>query len=686
MAPPRKRSPSRRKTPSLRARLAALRGWLAVRGRRMILPLAFIAVAFIIWFLLSLPDITHLDARKTPGVIIKAEDGRIIGSYGQAYGEFVPYRQLPATLVQALLATEDRNFFHHHGVDPLGLLRAMLANVRAGHTVQGGSTISQQLAKNLFLTPERSLLRKLREALLAFKLEQHYTKEQILSLYLNRVYLGAGNFGVEAAAHRYFNKSARDLSLSESAVLVGLLKAPSRFAPTSNPDAAKQRGEQVIANMVDAGYLSAPQAAQAKKELAQVITRTARNSAESMMYFTDWVIDQLPDFVGDVQEDLVVTATLRPELQRAGEQAIHSVMDKSADKMDASQAALLAMTPDGAIRVMIGGRNYAESPYNRAAQARRQPGSSFKLFVYLTALEGGMTPSSTVVDQPVSVGKWQPKNYTGGYRGEMALSEAVAQSINTVAVQLSERFGRSNVISMAHRLGLTSEMEPLPSIALGATEVSLLELTGAYAHLAADGMQVVPYGIVTIDTASGKRLYQHEPTTPLRVLSESVVAMMNSLLSGVISHGTGRAAQIGRPAAGKTGTTSDYRDAWFIGYTPDLAAGVWVGNDDNTPMRKVTGGMLPAPIWRNFMKTALANVPPHELPTSSGFWSAILPWLSSPADAPAESYQPAPPAPIAPPESARPHPAPPDAGFRLGPQFWNKLLKIEPVYPEQPRH
>lgn len=650
--------------------------------RALLFPVGAILAAIVLWFLLSLPDIETLnESTKKQSVVIKSDDGQIVASYGDIYGDFISFEELPQSLIDAVLATEDRNFYHHIGVDPFGLARAITANVQAGKTVQGGSTITQQVAKNVFLTPERTLTRKIREALLAFKLEMRFSKKDIMAIYLNRVYLGSGNFGVDAAAKRYFDKSARDLTLSESAIIAGLLKAPSRYSPTNNSGMAKKRGEQIILNMVDAGFLKPKEAENAKQELEQTISRTERNTAESSMYFGDWIMDQLPEFVGNVGEDLIVTSTLSPRLQHIGEEAIAKVMDERGESLNASQAAIVSMVPDGAVRVMIGGRNYSKSPYNRAVQAKRQPGSSFKLFVYLAGLEAGLTPSSTVIDQPVSVGKWQPKNYTGDYKGEMPLRDAVAQSINSVAVQVSEYVGRYTVVKMAQRLGITSELNPDPSLALGSNEVTLLELTTAYAHLAAGGRIVIPYGILEIKTSSGKSLYRRQPPSGGQALNEGVVGMMNSMLMGVVNYGTGRGAAIGRQAAGKTGTTSDYRDAWFIGYTPDLATGVWVGNDDNSAMKKVTGGTLPAPIWRDFMSNALAGVPAKSLPVSSGFWQSILPWQSSddssnaPMGGSAAQRREQGDA-VSPAVIPRPAPQPQggDEDVILGPSFWNKLM------------
>lgn len=620
------------------------------------------------WAYITLPNIDDLNKfSKTPSILIKSEDGQIIGSFGDIYGEYIPFDELPASLGDALIATEDRNYYHHFGVDPLGLLRAAFVDIRARHVVQGGSTITQQVAKNVFLTSERSFTRKLKEMMLAIKLERRFSKHDILSIYLNRVYFGAGSYGIDAAAHRYFDKSARDLTLSESAIMAGLLKAPSRFAPTSNPQLSRKRAEQVLLNMEDAKYLNKAQTTRAIAELNKSMSGRKR-SPQSAMYFADWIMDQIPNYIGTVQQDLVVTTTLRPDLQMLAEKAIKDVMDKDGEKHEASQAALLSMTPDGAVRALIGGRSYGESQYNRATQALRQPGSSFKIFVYLAGLEDGLTPDTMVNDQPLSIpiygGTWHPKNYGGKYLGEIPLKEAVTQSINTVAVQVAQRVGTQRVINMAHRLGVTADLDPVPSIALGATEVSLLDMTTAYAHLAADGAIVSPYGIVEIDTTKGDKVYERHPTDRGRALSPGIVGMMNEMLESVVQNGTGKGARIGRPVAGKTGTTSDYRDAWFMGFTPDLATGVWVGNDDNTPMKKVTGGMMPASIWHDYMMAALAKTPIRDIPTS-GNVTAPLPWQDG--SAPAFPQQPG---------SMQHGQKPADADrVKLGNSFWDKLMR-----------
>lgn len=642
---------------------------------------------FFLWALISLPSISELNKfARAPSVLIKSEEGKIIGSFGDIYGDYISYDDFPKSLIDAVIATEDRSFFSHIGVDFTGLLRATIANMRAGRVVQGGSTITQQVAKNVFLTPERSLVRKFREMMLAFAIEWKFTKKEIMGIYLNHVYLGAGNFGVDSASRRYFGKSAREIKLSESAILAGMLKAPSRYAPTNNPVLAKKRAELVLLSMKDSGFLTEEQTEKAKAELDSTIGSRQRDS-QSSFYFADWIMDQLPEYVGNIQEDLVVITTFQPELQALGDKAIAGVMDEQSEKLNASQASLLSLSPDGAVRAMIGGRSYAKSQYNRVVQALRQPGSSFKLFVYLAGLESGIGPDTVVVDEPITLpivgGKWTPKNYTGKYLGEMTVREGVAQSVNTIAVRVSQEAGLGHVIGVARRLGITSDMIEVPSIALGATEATLLEMTGAYAHLAHNGIIVRPYGILRIETkAAGEILYQRQSLESAVVLRPDVIGRMNEMLMGVVNNGTGGAARIGRPVAGKTGTTSDYRDAWFIGFTPELVTGVWVGNDDNTPMKKVTGGMLPARIWHDFMQPALANDPVTEIPTNipsampwqqdltdtdtvptGGEAPSLLPWQNEPKQGDIEVEEL--------PEKKK--------EVKLGPEFWDKLKTAHPA-------
>jgi penicillin-binding protein 1A len=566
------------------------------------------------YFALTLPDTGELTrAERRPSVTILASDGSLLTTYGDLFGQPLTLKDMSPYLPKAVVATEDHRFYSHFGVDPIGLVRAVFANVAAGHIVQGGSTITQQLAKNLFLTPERSLGRKIQETLLALWLEHRFSKNQILEIYLNRVYLGAGTYGVDAAAHRYFNKSARQASLYESAAIAGLLKAPTRFNPIRDSDKAAARTAQVLAKMVDAGFVTSSQAMAALSggsSLAAVpITRPGAR------YFGDWVAEQLGDFADTGNRDLTVVTTLDPRMQAQAEAAIADVITREGGKLAVSQGALVAMSPDGAVRAMVGGRDYTGSQFNRATQAQRQPGSAFKPFVYLAGLEAGLQPSDQFVDEPMRIGNWQPHDYTGHYQGEMTLAEGLAQSVNTIAVQVAQRAGLRNVVAVAHRLGISSPLAPEVSLALGTNEVNLLELASAYAPFANGGLGVWPHGITEIRDGAGRIVFRRTGSGIGQVVAPELTGTMNQMLSAVIGHGTGKGAALPRPAAGKTGTTQDYRDAWFIGYTADLVAGVWLGNDDNAPMNKVTGSSLPAQTWRRFMLTATQAMPVRPLPS-----------------------------------------------------------------------
>ncbi len=568
--------------------------------------------AMVAWYAYDLPDVDRaLAATRRPTVTIVAADGSVLARLGDLYGMPVRLDDLPPALSQAVLATEDRRFYSHFGLDVIGLARAALANARAGAIVQGGSTITQQVAKNLFLTPERTLKRKVQELLLALWLEYRFAKKQIFTVYLNRVYLGAGAFGVEAAARRYFAKSARHLSIYEAAMLAGLLKAPSRDNPRANPDGAAKRAAQVLANMVAAGYLSPAQARAAK---ARKVRLAGPAKGRMGRHFADWVLEQVSSYVSPGDRDITVTTTLDTRLQRLAEARVGSLLRGAGRAAGISEAALVAMAPDGAVRAMVGGRDYGGSQFNRATQALRQPGSAFKPFVVLAGLEAGLAPESRFTDAPVVVGNWRPRNFNGVHRGPVTLAQALAQSINTVAVMVAERAGRDRVIGVARRLGVTARLKPTPSLALGAAEVSLIELTGAYAPFANGGIGIWAYGIEAIRDAGGRVLYKRAGSGPGRVVKPAHVAAMNAMLSAAITSGTGRAAQMSRPVAGKTGTSQNFRDAWFVGYSAQLVTGVWMGNDDGRPMRKVTGGGLPARLWREFMSAAHEGIPARPLP------------------------------------------------------------------------
>ena len=542
------------------------------------------------------PDAIKMEFRS-PGITFLASDGTVLGNSGPVHAVPVALNQLPVALPHAVLATEDRRFYEHGGADLLGIARAAIRNVLAGRVVQGGSTITQQLAKNLFLTPEKSFRRKFRELLLAFWLEHKFTKDQLLTIYLIRVYLGAGVYGVEAAALRYFGKTARQLSLAESAMIAGLLKAPSRYAPTGDLLLAQSRASQVLDAMVSAGWLESEAAAEGKRFPAKPIG--SYSGQGSARYFVDWVLQRIPDHIGVPQRDLVVKTTLDPFFQHLADQVV-SESSKRSMAASAKQAAFVALGTDGSVRAMIGGRDYRKSQFNRATQAMRQPGSAFKLFVYLAGLKEGFTPSQQFDDTAIEIDGWSPSNYDGQYRGKVSLRHAFAYSINTVAVQLAEQVGRDRVIAMARRLGLSGRIRSSPSLALGTDETTLFELTTAYASIAAGGRVLWPFGIVEIRDRTGELIYTRTTSSAGRVIEPYVATVMNDLLKAVVTEGTGKKAAL-PAAAGKTGTSQDFRDAWFIGYRGNITVGIWMGNDDASPMNGVTGGGLPAELWRSFM-------------------------------------------------------------------------------------
>lgn len=603
--PPRKPRPDKRRSRLGVLLLVAFWGAVAIS----------ILVAY---YALELPDVSTLDqeirgtaAIKAPSVTLLAADGSVLATYGDLYGKFTPVTDLSPYLPKAVIATEDRRFYSNFGIDPYGLMRALVADIMAGHIVQGGSTITQQLAKNLFLTPARTLKRKIQEALLALWLAHKYSKRQILSLYLNRVYFGAGTYGVAAAAKRYFDTTPDKLTLPESAMLAGMLSAPSYFNPINNLHAADLRTEQVLDNMVAVGDLTKAQEVAARRELAAY--RPPPRAPQNTRYFTDWVFDNISDYVGPNRPNLVVQTTLDPHLQQAADKAVSQVLAKYGARFHTGQGALVALSPDGAVRAMVGGRHYRDSSYNRATEALRQPGSTFKLFVYIAGLEAGLTPSSEVLDAPIRIGKWQPRDYDPGYQGEVTLTDAFAQSLNTSAVRVSQEAGIPQVIAVARRLGITTPLNPDPSIALGSEDVNLLEMTGAYDTIANGGYGVVPYGIRQIRTQEGKILFSRQGNGLGRVLPPQIVEEMNQLLTAVVTQGTGHYSRLSWPSAGKTGTTQNSRDAWFIGYTSNLTAGVWIGNDNDQPMKHVVGGTLPAYVWHDFMVAGLAGQKPQPL-------------------------------------------------------------------------
>jgi penicillin-binding protein 1A len=591
------------------------------------------AVGTIAFAVSTLPPIQSLEVPKRPPTIeIVGTDGRPLITRGEMSGTDVSIKDLPAYLPRAFVAIEDRRFFNHSGVDPIGLLRAAAANVLRRGVSQGGSTITQQLAKNLFLTQQRTLWRKMQELVLALWLERKFSKTEILELYLNRVYFGSGAYGVEAAAQRYFGKPARDVKVAEAAMLAGLVKSPSRLAPSRNPAGAERRAQAVLTAMAELGFVTETMA---KTAVAQP-ARAKPAGTGSVNYVADWIMDVLDDLVGRVDQDLVVETSIDPVLQAAAEKALVDELALKGQKFDVAQGAIVAISPDGAVRALVGGKNYAESQFNRAVTAKRQPGSAFKPFVYLTALERGLTPESVREDKPVALKGWKPENYSRDYHGPVTLSQALAHSLNTVSVRLTLEVGPSAVARTAYRLGIASKLDANPSLALGTSEVSLIELTCAYAPFANGGSAIAPHVVERVRTHAGKILFARTPQTLGRIVEPRYVGMMNAMMRETLISGTAQKAQLpGWPAAGKTGTSQDFRDAWFIGYTGHLVAGVWLGNDDSSPTKKATGGSLPVEIWSRFMRAAHQGVAVAALPglaAAPSFASAAPPVPSVPID------------------------------------------------------
>jgi penicillin-binding protein 1A len=591
------------------------------------------AIGALIWIGIHLPPIQSLEIpKRPPSVLILGANGATLATRGDMGGAEVPLRELPDYVPKAFVAIEDRRFYSHHGVDPRGILRAGIADVLHRGASQGGSTITQQLAKNLFLTQERTVSRKLQEVALALWLEHKFSKAQILELYLNRVYFGSGAYGIEAAAQRYFGKSARQLTLPEAAMLAGLVQSPSRLAPNRNPDGAERRASLVLAAMADLKMIGDDAAKRALTNPARAIKPSGGGSVN---YVADWVMDAVDDLIGHVDQDIVVETSIDPALQAAAEQSLDDALAQKGDKLNIGQGAMVAMTPDGVVRALVGGRNYAESQFNRAIDAKRQPGSAFKPFVYLTALERGMTPDTVREDAPISVKGWKPENYEREYLGPVTLTRALANSLNTVSVRLTLEVGPSAVARTAYRLGIESKLEPNASIALGTSEVSVLEMVSAYATFANGGLAVAPHVVERVRSADGQTLYTRSAQTLGRIVDARYVAMTNTMMHETLVSGTARRADLpGWQAAGKTGTTEDFRDAWFIGYTSRLVTGVWLGNDDNTPTKKAVGGGLPVEIWSRFMKAAHQGVAPSGLPGLAGpGWLSAAPQIPQSSEA-----------------------------------------------------
>ena len=570
----------------------------------------FVGLVFV--FSRDLPDTSKLyDVHKQPSITYLDRSGALLGVRGSQYAPPVDIDKLPAYVPNAFISIEDRRFYQHWGFDTWGIMRALSADLRRGHAAEGASTITQQLARNLFLTPDQNIKRKVQEVMLAVWLEHKYNKKQILALYLNRVYFGGGAYGIESAAQRFFNKPASQLSIGEAAMLAGLLKSPTHYSPIGDAERSATRATIVLDKMVETHAITPEQRAEA---FAHPVKVSKTLASAYIQYFVDWVDNQTRQLVGQPTQDLVVETTLDLPLDGLAANAVRATVSKDYNQ-GVQQAALVSVDGAGRVRALIGGVDYGESQFNRAVEAKRQAGSSWKPFVYLTAMEAGRTPQVQVVDEPITIGTWSPHNYTNRYLGLMTLQQALAQSINTVAARLADEVGRQNVANVAHRLGIVSPINTDPAMALGTTQVSPLEMAQAYTPFGNGGNLATAYGIEEIRTQDGKVLYQHKVDAKVNVIGNPPLTYMDQMMRAVIAGGTGTKAQIpGYDLAGKTGTTSDYKDAWFCGFTGGFTTVVWTGKDDATPMRKVTGGGAPAELWRAYMVQALPHLQVQRIP------------------------------------------------------------------------
>ena len=555
-----------------------------------------------------LPSYGELTKRSDLGQMIRvrAANGQVLLSLGPSFGKWLPYDQIPPEMRAAIISTEDRRFRSHIGVDPIGIARSIEVRVSSGHWRQGGSTITQQLARNIFLTNNRTFVRKIKEGILALALERKFSKDQIVELYLNRVYFGGGAYGIDAASRKFFGHGADHLSLGEAAILAGLVKAPSNYSPTADVEAARDRSGVVLDTMAKNGFITPEEAAAANPAEVRIQQTTSNNSVR---YFTDWALPQLDTLIDQTTDPIDVWTTLDPGMQVAADKAVR------AHAPDGAQGALVAIDRDGAVRALVGGKDYVSSIYDRATQAERQPGSAFKLFVYLSALESGMKPTDTIVDEPVTINGWSPRNDTRTYSGPVTLREAFSRSINTISAKIGQQVGFSTIADMARRFGLTTNISTYPSMVLGTSDVRLIEMTRAFASIQNNGVAVTPYAIRRVVTADGRLLYQHDADESRVLVAPWVAAEMTDLLQSAVLSGTGAAAQIGRPVAGKTGTTQSNRDGWFIGFSSGLTTGVWMGRDDSKPIAGLYGGTAPARAFHDFMSIAVANRPVEQFQT-----------------------------------------------------------------------
>ena len=574
------------------------------------LPLVFVVLLLGMVVAIEAQSLPEFDALKSSqvgqSIVVRARDGTELVALGPSYGHWLDYDQIPQVMKQAIISTEDRRFRAHIGIDPIGIARSLMVRGQTGHWRQGGSTITQQLARTVFLNNDRTFTRKAREALIAMALEWKFSKDQILDLYLNKVYFGGGAYGIDAAARKFFNHAGTRLSLPEAAIIAGLVKAPSHFSPTADSQAAIDRARTVLSVMQDAGAISAEDAANANLDAVHIAPEAMQNAVR---YFTDWALPQLDTLLPDNTQPIEVWTTLDPGMQAAATAAV------SANAPKGAQGGLVSLDSDGAVLAMVGGTDYVHSNYNRATNAMRQPGSAWKLFVYLAALEAGVKPGDTVVDQPVTIDGWSPKNSGGSYAGQIDVRTAFAYSKNTVAAQLGQQVGFDAVAAMARRFGITSPISTNPAMVLGTNNVRLIELTRAFAEVSARGTSVEPYGIVKVVTTSGRMLYQHQVAQGQTLVAPFVAAGITDLLQTAVNIGTGTAAQIGRPVAGKTGTTSSDKDGWFLGFSSGITTGVWMGRDDDHPVPGLHGGAAPARAFAQYMRSAVASRPVQQFET-----------------------------------------------------------------------
>ncbi|WP_341631435.1 transglycosylase domain-containing protein [Sphingomonas agri] len=586
---------------------STLSGFLKGVGYAALLSILALVVAVAV-AVAYLPGYGELTKRNDLGQMIRvrAANGQVLVSLGPSFGQWLTYDQIPAEMRAAMISTEDRRYRSHIGVDPIGIGRAIASALAKGHRVSATSTITQQLARNIFLTNNRSFGRKIKEAILALALERKFSKDQILELYLNRVYFGGGAYGIDAASRKFFGHGADHLSLGEAAIIAGLVKAPSNYSPTADIEAARSRSGVVLQTMVKNGFITPDTAAQVDPASVRIQQTVNQNSVR---YFTDWALPQLDTLIDQTKDPIDVWTTLDPAMQVAADRAVR------ANAPDGAQGALVAIDRDGAVRAMVGGKDYVSSIYNRATQAQRQPGSAFKLFVYLAALESGMKPTDTIVDEPVTIDGWSPRNAERENLGPVTLREAFSRSLNTVSAKIGAQVGFSTIADMARRFGITSPIATYPSMVLGTSDVRLIDMARAFASVANKGVAVTPYGIRRVVTADGRMLYQHEGDEGRVLVAPWVAAEMTDLLQSAVLSGTGRAAQIGRPVAGKTGTTTLNKDGWFIGFSSGLTTGVWMGRDDARPVGGLQGGTAPARAFHDFMSTAVAGRPVEQFET-----------------------------------------------------------------------